>query len=53
MKQRDIWTSLETLIHDADYAACATLIGELEKMKALARQIRRDMPVTEPGKRHA
>jgi hypothetical protein len=36
MTRHDIWVSLETLIHDADQVACATLIGELEKMKALA-----------------
>ena len=36
MTQHDILTSLETLIQDSDHADCADLIGQLERMKALA-----------------
>lgn len=36
MTRYEIMSSLETLIYDADQANCAALIGELEKMKALA-----------------
>ena len=36
MKQHNLLASLETLIQDADQENCAALIGELEKMKALA-----------------
>ena len=36
MTRHDILTSLESLVRDADHADCAALIGELEKMKALA-----------------
>jgi excisionase family DNA binding protein len=36
MKQHDLLASLETHIQDADHADCASLIGQLERMKALA-----------------
>jgi excisionase family DNA binding protein len=36
MTRHDILTSLETLIHDADLENCAALIGDLEKIKAIA-----------------
>ena len=34
--QHNILTTLESLIHQADQANCVALIGELEKMRALA-----------------
>ena len=36
MTQHDLLSSLETLIQDADHADCVNLIGQLERMKALA-----------------
>jgi hypothetical protein len=36
MTQHDLLASLETMIQDADQADCAALIGEMEKLKALA-----------------
>lgn len=36
MTLHDLFASLETRIQDADRAECAALIGELEKLKALA-----------------
>lgn len=46
MIRHDLFESLQTLIQDIDRDSCAVLIGELEKMKALAygRMLQRDQP---------